>query len=125
MRRGPDSKYPSGLFSLKTTSEDDSDDDSDDDDEDERDEADEDFSYVIAFQDRYDANNFCYLLESFFEDLGDFGADIVPLLKNVCVPYSSSNTKLVLGIGELGIHPISFLSQHLSYDSFTRSSDDK
>lgn len=36
-------------------------------------------SYTVAFEDRADANNFCYLLESFFEDLGDFQADVVPL----------------------------------------------
>ncbi|KAJ6430559.1 hypothetical protein OIU84_021871 [Salix udensis] len=38
-----------------------------------------DFSYTIAFEDRGNADNFCYLLESVFEDLGDFSADIVPL----------------------------------------------
>lgn len=36
-------------------------------------------SYTVAFEDRCDANNFCFLLESFFEDLGDVRADIVPL----------------------------------------------
>lgn len=34
---------------------------------------------TVAFEDRGDADNFCYLLESFFEDLGDFTADVVPL----------------------------------------------
>lgn len=41
-------------------------------------------SYTVAFEDRADANNFCYLLESFFEDLGDFQADVVPLTVKVC-----------------------------------------
>lgn len=36
-------------------------------------------SYTVAFEDRTDANNFCYLLESFFQELGDFSADIVPI----------------------------------------------
>lgn len=36
-------------------------------------------SYTVAFQDRGDATNFCYLLESFFEGLGDVSADVVPL----------------------------------------------
>lgn len=35
--------------------------------------------YTVAFEDRVDASNFCFLLESFFEDLGDFSADVVPL----------------------------------------------
>ncbi|KAK8338725.1 hypothetical protein V6Z12_A09G271000 [Gossypium hirsutum] len=36
-------------------------------------------SCVVAFEDRSDANNFCYLLECFFEDLGDFSADVIPM----------------------------------------------
>ncbi|KAK8951524.1 hypothetical protein KSP39_PZI003496 [Platanthera zijinensis] len=36
-------------------------------------------SYTITFQDRGDALNFSFLLESFFEDLGNVSADIVPL----------------------------------------------
>lgn len=41
--------------------------------------TDEQVSYTVAFEDRADATNFCYLLESFFEDLGDFKADVAPL----------------------------------------------
>ena len=37
------------------------------------------FSYTVAFEDRGDANNFCFLLESFFEDLGDVRVEILPL----------------------------------------------
>ncbi|KAI4378928.1 hypothetical protein MLD38_016345 [Melastoma candidum] len=77
MTRGPDAENPSGLFTLKIFSQDDSNDDTEDEDSD-----DEGLSYVIAFEHRTDASNFCFLLDSFFEDLGDFGADIVPLLKN-------------------------------------------
>lgn len=37
------------------------------------------YSYTITFQDRGDAINFSFLLESFFEDLGNVSADVVPL----------------------------------------------
>lgn len=68
MRRGSNYEGPQGLFTLKVAS-----------DKDDKNVS----SYVIGFEDRVDANNFCYLLESFFEDLGDFSTDIVPLLKKV------------------------------------------
>lgn len=42
-------------------------------------------SYTVAFEDRGDAKNFCYLLESFFEDLGDFDVDVVPLSVKVSI----------------------------------------
>lgn len=38
-----------------------------------------DSSHTIAFEDQGDASDFCYLLQSFFENLGDFSAEIVPL----------------------------------------------
>lgn len=64
MRRGSNLKGEGGLYNLKITSN----------------ESDPiDLPYAVAFEDHVDANNFCYLLESFFEDLGDFSADIVPL----------------------------------------------
>ncbi|XP_028751538.1 uncharacterized protein LOC114711322 isoform X2 [Neltuma alba] len=64
MRRGSDKEGPSGLYSLKMTSQ----------------EEDQNYySYIVAFEDHADANNFCFLLESFFEDLGDFSADAVPM----------------------------------------------
>ncbi|KAK7387908.1 hypothetical protein VNO78_22706 [Psophocarpus tetragonolobus] len=53
-----------GLYSLKFTSN-------------EQDQSDD--SYTVAFEDHADANNFCFLLESFFEDLGYFSADAVPM----------------------------------------------
>ncbi|KAI3407687.1 uncharacterized protein J3R85_020791 [Psidium guajava] len=64
MRRGSDLEEPGGFFTVKTAPE-----DSDA------------SSYTVAFEHRVDANNFCILLESFFEELGDFSADIVPLLR--------------------------------------------
>ncbi|KAF7851498.1 hypothetical protein BT93_L3783 [Corymbia citriodora subsp. variegata] len=64
MRRGSDFEEPGGFFSLKTDPE-----DSDA------------SSYTVSFEERVDANNFCFLLESFFEELGDFSVDIVPLLR--------------------------------------------
>ncbi|XP_030475676.1 uncharacterized protein LOC115692854 [Syzygium oleosum] len=64
MRRGSDLEEPGGFFTLKTAPE-----DSDA------------SSFTVAFEDRVDANNFCFLLESFFEELGDFSADIIPLLR--------------------------------------------
>lgn len=36
-------------------------------------------SFTVAFEDRADANNFCFLLQSFFEDLESFSADAVPV----------------------------------------------
>lgn len=64
MQRGSNHEEQDGLYTLKTTSH----------------ESDPiDSSYTVAFEDRGDATNFCYLLESFFEELGDFSADIVPL----------------------------------------------
>jgi hypothetical protein len=63
MRRGSDHEEQGGLYTLKSASS-----------------AQEQInSYTVAFEDRVDANNFCFLLESFFEDLGDFSADIVPI----------------------------------------------
>ncbi|XP_031272970.1 uncharacterized protein LOC116131459 [Pistacia vera] len=64
MRRGLDHEGPGGLFTLRLTSQV---------------QHQSEISYTVAFEDRGDANNFCCLLESFFEDLGDFSADIVPL----------------------------------------------
>lgn len=64
MRRGLDNDGPGGLFTLRISSQG---------------QQQSEISYIIAFEDHVDANNFCCLLESFFEDLGDFSADIVPL----------------------------------------------
>lgn len=75
MRRGHDDEGPEGLFTLKSSSQ-----------------VNGSLSHTVAFEDRGDATNFCYLLQSFFEDLGDFSAEIVPL------PVKVRNMKLVLNI---------------------------
>lgn len=62
MRRGQDDEGPEGLFALKSSFQ-----------------VNGSLSHTVAFEDRGDATNFCYLLQSFFEDLGDFRAEIVPL----------------------------------------------
>ncbi|ONK78663.1 uncharacterized protein A4U43_C02F21150 [Asparagus officinalis] len=64
MRRGSDRSCPKGLYSLQM--------DSPSDDEGST-------SYTVVFQNQGDATNFCYLLESFFGELDDFCADVVPL----------------------------------------------
>ncbi|XP_050240037.1 uncharacterized protein LOC126689055 [Quercus robur] len=63
MRRGSDHEGQGGLYTLKISPEA----------QEQRD------CYTVAFEDRVDASNFCFLLESFFEDLGDFSSDVVPL----------------------------------------------
>lgn len=66
MRRGPDYAGPDvGFYTVESGSEEDEE------------------SFIVGFEDRIDANNFCLLLESFFEELGDFSVDIVPLLRKV------------------------------------------
>ncbi|XP_031486531.1 uncharacterized protein LOC116254984 [Nymphaea colorata] len=63
-------------------------------------------SHIIAFQDRGDATNFCFLLESLFKDLGDAYADVVPLsIKELHgeVKSGSMNVKVVRK-GELKLY---------------------
>ncbi|KAF5950752.1 hypothetical protein HYC85_012745 [Camellia sinensis] len=82
MRRGHDGEGPKGLFTLKTTPY-------------TKDRGDS--SHIVAFQDRGDAANFCHLLQSFFEDLGDFSANIVPLtIKELDEAVRSDNKKVVV-----------------------------
>ncbi|KAA3456209.1 ATP-binding cassette sub-family C member 11 [Gossypium australe] len=64
MQRGDDLEGLEGLFTIQLSSEG---------------QEQSKTSCVVAFEDRSDANNFCYLLECFFEDLGDFSADIIPM----------------------------------------------
>ncbi|GAU11165.1 hypothetical protein TSUD_197890 [Trifolium subterraneum] len=66
MQRGSNEEDPKGLYSLNFTSK-------------QREHNDD--SYTVAFEDQADANNFCFLLESFFEELGDddFSANAVPM----------------------------------------------
>ncbi|KAJ1395217.1 hypothetical protein SESBI_33588 [Sesbania bispinosa] len=64
MQRGSNGERAKGLYSVKFTS---------------KDQEQSDDSYTVAFEDHADANNFCFILESFFKDLGDFSADAVPM----------------------------------------------
>lgn len=64
LHRRSDHNGPKGLYSLKMDSPS---------------EDDGSAYYTVVFQDQGDATNFCYLLESFFADLDDFVADVVPL----------------------------------------------
>ncbi|KAI4345414.1 hypothetical protein L6164_012541 [Bauhinia variegata] len=54
------------------------------------------YSYTVAFEDEADANNFCFLLESFFEDLGDFCADVFPLSTQELEEAVKSHAKKVI-----------------------------
>ncbi|KAB2599401.1 hypothetical protein D8674_009672 [Pyrus ussuriensis x Pyrus communis] len=81
IRRGSGSEGQGGLYTLKLSSQH---------------QSQSDFSYTVAFEHRTDANNFCILLETFFEDLGDFRADIVPLPnKELRKAIKSDNMKLI------------------------------
>ncbi|KAM6545170.1 hypothetical protein CsatB_025906 [Cannabis sativa] len=82
MHRGSDPEGPEGLYTLKPGIE-------------ARNQND--YSYTVAFEDRSDANNFCFLLESFFEDLGDVRADIVPLsIKELQEAINSNKLKVIV-----------------------------
>lgn len=65
-----------------------------------------DSSHTIAFEDQGDATNFCYLLQSSFEDLGDFSAEIVPVpTKELNEAGNSDNMKvIVVKKGELKLY---------------------
>ncbi|XP_027120826.1 uncharacterized protein [Coffea arabica] len=59
--------------------------------------AENDSSHMVAFEDRSDATNFCYLVQSFFEDLEDFTAEIVPLsIKELKERVSSDTLKVIV-----------------------------
>ncbi|XP_038875865.1 uncharacterized protein LOC120068224 [Benincasa hispida] len=64
MNRGSNDEELEGLFTLKIPS---------------KTQDIEESTYTVAFEDHVDANNFCYLLESFFEELDNFTTDVVPL----------------------------------------------
>lgn len=66
MRRGSDGQ--GGLFSIELNSQS---------------PKGSDASYTVAFEDRGDAHNFCFLLESCFEDQDDFTANAAPLPNKV------------------------------------------
>ncbi|PIA44437.1 hypothetical protein AQUCO_01700200v1 [Aquilegia coerulea] len=77
LRRRSESEGPGGLYSLKM------DDGSP--------------SYIVAFEDHRDASNFCYILDAFFEELGDLNADVVPLsIKELKDDVESSARKVIV-----------------------------
>ncbi|XP_011090970.1 uncharacterized protein LOC105171522 isoform X2 [Sesamum indicum] len=88
MQRGHDGPGE-GLYTLKNISS-----------------AEDRISHVVAFEDRADANNFCYLLQSFFEDLEDFKADVVPLTVKEVNEAVESNTMRVIVVkkGQLKLY---------------------
>ncbi|OAY82438.1 hypothetical protein ACMD2_06909 [Ananas comosus] len=82
LRRGVERSGPRGLYSLNMDLSSENDDSP---------------SYTVAFQDRGDATNFCYLLESFFEGLGDVSADVVPLtIQELSEAVESNELKLIV-----------------------------
>ncbi|KAK8507107.1 hypothetical protein V6N13_069901 [Hibiscus sabdariffa] len=91
MQRGDDPEGLGGLFTLRISSEDQ--------------EASE-TSCAVAFEDRSDANNFCYVLECFFEDLGDFSAEVAPMSVKELHEVARSHAKDVIVIkkGELKLY---------------------
>ncbi|KFK44978.1 hypothetical protein AALP_AA1G328300 [Arabis alpina] len=64
MRSSIDEEISEGYFTLRTES---------------MEQNEDQVSHIIAFEDQNDARNFSYLLESVFEDLDDFSADVVPI----------------------------------------------
>lgn len=68
MRSNIDQEISEGYFTLRTVS---------------MEQNEDQVSHIIAFEDQNDARNFSYLLESVFEDLDDFSADVVPISTKV------------------------------------------
>ncbi|KAK4425857.1 hypothetical protein Salat_1779700 [Sesamum alatum] len=89
MQRGHDGEVGEGLYTLRNISS-----------------AEDRISHVVAFEDRADANNFCYLLQSFFEGLEDFKADVVPLTTKELNEAVKSNTMRVIVVkkGQLKLY---------------------
>ncbi|KAF5192530.1 Abc subfamily c protein [Thalictrum thalictroides] len=86
LRRSSESEGPGGLYSLKMD--------------------DGCPSYIVAFEDQRDASNFCYILDTFFEELGDLNADVVPLSIKELKDEVESSTRNVIVIrkGELCLY---------------------
>ncbi|KAK3189657.1 hypothetical protein Dsin_029218 [Dipteronia sinensis] len=92
MRRGPEHEEE-GFFTLRSTSQ-------------AQDQSQT--SYTVAFENHGDANNFCHLLESYFEDMGlvDFNADIIPLPVKELHDAVESTTRRVIVVrkGQLKLY---------------------
>ncbi|OMO98467.1 hypothetical protein COLO4_13866 [Corchorus olitorius] len=90
MRRGIDRDGPGGLFTLRISEG----------------EEQSETPCTVAFEDQSDANNFCYLLECFFEDLGDFSAEVVAMSAKELYEAMKSHAKKVLVVkkGQLKLY---------------------
>ncbi|KAI3927972.1 hypothetical protein MKW98_023573 [Papaver atlanticum] len=83
--RGPDKGAAKGLYSLKM------------------DESSP--SCTVGFEERRDATNFTYILESFFDDLGSVSAEVVPLsMEEVKEAIKSSMKLIVVRKGQLHLY---------------------
>lgn len=91
MNRGSDDGELEGLFTLKIPS---------------KTQDIEESTYTVAFEDHVDANNFCYLLESFFEELKNFTTDVVPLPTKELEKVIKSHTSkmIVVKKGQLQLY---------------------
>ncbi|KAL4282869.1 hypothetical protein GQ457_16G030930 [Hibiscus cannabinus] len=91
MQRGDDPEGLGGLFTLRISFED---------------QEESETSCAVAFEDRSDANNFCYVLECFFEDLGDFSAEVAPMSVKELHEVAKSHAKDVIVVkkGQLKLY---------------------
>ncbi|XP_023006301.1 uncharacterized protein LOC111499077 [Cucurbita maxima] len=91
MHRGSEDEEHGGLFTLRIPSK-------------TRD-IEEYTTYTVAFEHHVDANNFCYLLESFFEELDTFTTDVIPLpTKELEVIKSHTSKIIVVKKGQLQLY---------------------
>ncbi|XP_031743930.1 uncharacterized protein LOC105436003 [Cucumis sativus] len=91
MRQGSDGEELDGLFTLKVPS---------------ATQDIEESTYAVAFENHVDANNFCYLLESYFEELENFTTDVIPLPTKELEKFIKSNTRkmIVVKKGQLQLY---------------------
>ncbi|XP_008458451.2 uncharacterized protein LOC103497853 [Cucumis melo] len=66
----------------------------------------EESTYTVAFENHVDANNFCFLLESFFDELDNFTTDVVPLPTKELEKVIKSHTSkmIVVKKGQLQLY---------------------
>ncbi|KAE8698321.1 hypothetical protein F3Y22_tig00110599pilonHSYRG00052 [Hibiscus syriacus] len=70
---------------------------------------------AVAFEDCSDANNFCYLLECFFEDLGDFSAEVVPVSVKELREVAKSHAKDVIVVKKGQLKPMQELKTEVEH----------
>ncbi|KAG7013639.1 hypothetical protein SDJN02_23806, partial [Cucurbita argyrosperma subsp. argyrosperma] len=92
MHRGSEDEEHGGLFTLRVPSK--------------TQDSEEYTTYTVAFEHHVDANNFCYLLESFFEELDNFTTDVVPLPTKELEKVIKSHTSkmIVVKKGQLQLY---------------------